>query len=81
MKRRAGMSRLAFITGASSGIGQAMALCFYQAGYGLALVAIEAGDSYRAIPWQMGIVAKILRVMPNAVFDCLLASRPRKGRL
>jgi len=33
------MSRLAFITGASSGIGQALALRFYQAGYRLALAA------------------------------------------
>ena len=33
------MSRLVFITGASSGIGQALALRFFQAGYRLALVA------------------------------------------
>ena len=33
------MSRLVFITGASSGIGQALAWQFYQAGYSLALVA------------------------------------------
>src|SRR5437773_8413953 len=33
------MSGLVFITGASSGIGQALALRFYQAGYRLALVA------------------------------------------
>ena len=33
------MNKLAFITGASSGIGQALAWQFYQAGYDLALVA------------------------------------------
>ena len=33
------MSRLVFITGASSGIGQALALRYYAAGYSLALVA------------------------------------------
>jgi NADP-dependent 3-hydroxy acid dehydrogenase YdfG len=33
------MSRLVFITGASSGIGQALALRFYESGYRLALVA------------------------------------------
>jgi NADP-dependent 3-hydroxy acid dehydrogenase YdfG len=33
------MSKLVFITGASSGIGQALALTYYQAGYKLALVA------------------------------------------
>lgn len=42
--------------------------------------AIEAGTSYRVIPWQMSVVAKILRVLPNAVFDALLAGRPRKHR-
>jgi short-subunit dehydrogenase len=41
---------------------------------------IEAGASYRVIPWQMGIVAKILRLLPNPVFDKLLAGRPRKHR-
>lgn len=42
--------------------------------------AIEAGVSYRVIPWQMGIVAKLLRVLPNAVFDALMAGRGRKKR-
>ncbi|HEY4958856.1 MAG TPA: short-chain dehydrogenase, partial [Caldimonas sp.] len=32
------------------------------------------------IPWQMGIVARLLRVMPNALYDRLLAGRPRKKR-
>jgi short-subunit dehydrogenase len=42
--------------------------------------AIEAGASYRVIPWQMGVVAKLLRALPNAVFDRVLAGRPRKHR-
>ncbi len=42
--------------------------------------SIRAGDSYRVIPWQMGIVAKLLRLLPNAVFDKLLSGRPRKHR-
>ncbi|MBL8320184.1 MAG: SDR family oxidoreductase [Burkholderiaceae bacterium] len=42
--------------------------------------SIEAGHSYRVIPWQMGVVAKLLRVLPNALFDRLLAGRPRKPR-
>ena len=42
--------------------------------------AIEAGVSYRVIPWQMGVVAKLLRVLPNALFDRLLAGRARKRR-
>ena len=42
--------------------------------------AIAAGVSYRVIPWQMGLVAKLLRLLPNTVFDRLFAGRPRKPR-
>ncbi|MCW5665047.1 MAG: SDR family oxidoreductase [Piscinibacter sp.] len=42
--------------------------------------AIAAGTSYRVIPWQMGVVAKLLRLLPNPLFDRLLAGRPRKRR-
>ena len=42
--------------------------------------AIEAGDSYRVIPWQMAIVARVLRLLPNGLFDRLFAGRPRKRR-
>ncbi len=42
--------------------------------------AIEAGASYRVIPWQMAIVARLLRLLPNPVFDRALAGRPRKRR-
>jgi short-subunit dehydrogenase len=45
-----------------------------------AFSAIEAGASYRVIPWQMGIVAKLMRILPNAVFDKLLVGRARKPR-
>ncbi len=45
-----------------------------------AFSAIEAGVSYRVIPWQMGIVAKLLRALPDPLFDRLLAGRPRKRR-
>lgn len=41
---------------------------------------IEAGASYRVIPWQMGVVAKLLRLLPNRLFDRALAGRPRKRR-
>jgi len=46
-----------------------------------AFLAIEAGVSYRVIPWQMGLVAKLLRLLPNVVFDQVLAGRPRKPRI
>jgi len=42
--------------------------------------AIAAGASYRVIPWQMGVVAKLLRLLPNSLYDRLLAGRPRKHR-
>jgi hypothetical protein len=42
--------------------------------------AIESGTSYRVIPWQMAAVAKLLRLLPNALFDRLFAGRGRKPR-
>ncbi|TAM50129.1 MAG: SDR family oxidoreductase [Burkholderiaceae bacterium] len=45
-----------------------------------AFKAIEAGVRYRVIPWQMGLVAKLLRALPNALFDKALVGRPRKHR-
>jgi short-subunit dehydrogenase len=45
-----------------------------------AFVAIERGASYRVIPWQMAIVARLMRGLPNVLFDRLLAGRPRKAR-
>ena len=41
---------------------------------------IEAGTSYCVIPWQMGVAAKLLRLLPNPLFDRVLSGRPRKGR-
>ena len=45
-----------------------------------AVRAIERGVAYRTIPWQMGVAAKLLRALPPALFDRLLAGRPRKHR-
>ena len=42
--------------------------------------AITEGDSYCVIPWQMGLLAKLLRLLPNPLYDRLLAGRARKGR-
>ena len=42
--------------------------------------AISAGASYRVIPWQMGVLAKVLRLLPNPLFDRLLDGRGRKPR-
>lgn len=45
-----------------------------------AFKTIVAGVSYRVIPWQMGVVAKALRLLPNWLFDRIFAGRPRKPR-
>jgi short-subunit dehydrogenase len=45
-----------------------------------AFKAIVAGISYRVIPWQMGGIAKLLRLLPNWLFDKALSGRPRKRR-
>jgi short-subunit dehydrogenase len=45
-----------------------------------AFEAIGSGASYRVIPWQMGVVAKLLRLLPNPLFDKLFAGRARKPR-
>ena len=42
---------------------------------------IEAGSSFRTIPWQMGVVAKMMRILPDALLDRLLSGRSRKKRL
>ena len=42
--------------------------------------AIDRGDRRRVIPWQMAVVAKLLRLLPNPLFDRVLAGRGRKPR-
>lgn len=42
--------------------------------------AIERGDRYRVVPWQMGWVAKLLRLLPNGLYDALFARAPHKPR-
>ncbi|MBS0307042.1 MAG: SDR family oxidoreductase [Proteobacteria bacterium] len=42
--------------------------------------AIARQRSYVVIPWQMGVAAKLLRLLPNPLFDRLLAGRARKPR-
>jgi short-subunit dehydrogenase len=45
-----------------------------------AVEAMLAGASYRVIPWQMGIVAGLLRLAPNRLFDRAFGNRPHKPR-
>jgi len=45
-----------------------------------AVDAIAAGRTYTVIPWQMGVLAKLLRVLPNWLYDRVMARRPYKPR-
>jgi hypothetical protein len=45
-----------------------------------ALDAIAAGVGMRVIPWQMGVLARVLRILPDWIYDRVLAGRPRKAR-
>lgn len=42
--------------------------------------AIARKTSYCVIPWQMGWLAKLLRILPNWLFDRVLSGRERKPR-
>lgn len=44
-----------------------------------AFASITRGDSYRVIPWQMAIVARALKLLPDALFDRAFAQRGRKA--
>ncbi len=41
---------------------------------------IERGTSYAVVPWQMGVAAKLLRLLPDGVFDFAFARAGRKPR-
>lgn len=45
-----------------------------------AIKAIFEKKSYVTIPWQMGVLSKVLRIIPNCLFDKILASRKQKPR-
>lgn len=42
--------------------------------------AIDGGRGYAVIPWPMAIVAKVLAVLPNALFDAAFSRAGRKPR-
>lgn len=42
--------------------------------------AIANSDSYRVIPWQMNIISRLMRLIPNILWDRILARQPRKHR-
>jgi short-subunit dehydrogenase len=41
---------------------------------------IARRKTYTVIPWQMAIVARVLRAMPNSLYDRLFVRAPRKPR-
>lgn len=41
---------------------------------------IDSGKSFAVVPWQLAIVGRVLAVLPNPVFDRLMAGRKRKPR-
>jgi NAD(P)-dependent dehydrogenase (short-subunit alcohol dehydrogenase family) len=45
-----------------------------------AVRTIARGAAFRVIPWQMGLVAGLLRLLPNALFDLVFARAPQKAR-
>jgi len=46
-----------------------------------AVDAIDAGASYAVIPWQMGVVARLMRLLPNRLYDALSGKARRKPRV
>jgi short-subunit dehydrogenase len=42
--------------------------------------AIRRKSRYRTIPWQMAIVAFVLRLLPRLIYDHLFEKAPRKPR-
>jgi NAD(P)-dependent dehydrogenase (short-subunit alcohol dehydrogenase family) len=45
-----------------------------------AVATIDRGVSYAVIPWQMGVVAKLLRMLPNRLYDFAFSKAPHKAR-
>ena len=41
---------------------------------------IDSGKTFAVFPWQMTVVARLLRVLPNWLYDRLFGNAPRKPR-
>lgn len=41
---------------------------------------IERGCSFKVVPWQMALVGRVLKVLPNWLYDRLFAKAPHKPR-
>ena len=47
----------------------------------LAVKTIDSDASYKTLPWQMGLLAKVMRIAPNWLWDRIVANRKQKPRL
>lgn len=43
--------------------------------------AVEAKARFKIIPWQMGVIAKIMRLIPPRLWDYLMKNAPHKKRI
>lgn len=41
---------------------------------------LDRGGSFAVVPWQMAIIARVLRLLPNLFYDRLFDKAPRKPR-
>jgi len=41
---------------------------------------IARGKSFSVVPWQMGVVGQVLRLLPNCLYDKLFSKAPHKPR-
>jgi len=41
---------------------------------------IEQQNAYTVIPWQMGIIGRVLKLLPRWIYDSLFARAPHKPR-
>lgn len=41
---------------------------------------IERGCSFKVVPWQMGLVGRVMKLLPNWLYDLLFAKAPHKPR-
>ncbi len=41
---------------------------------------IEQGKSFAVVPWQMGLVGRVLKLLPNWLYDFLFSKAPHKPR-
>lgn len=41
---------------------------------------IERGCSFAVVPWQMALVGRMLKLLPNWLYDALFAKAPHKPR-